>query len=119
MKLYSQAWECMESVAHEGHTPHGFFGLLTMILGFVKQKPKSFLQVFQLGSLGKWRPNGPNLLQISKGSSIYQVRISFDRHPTRYLLHGGAIFVCKTFCATYNIAILTCIWVDIQLQPFP
>jgi hypothetical protein len=86
MKLYSQAWECMESVAHEGHTPHGFFGLLTMILGFVKQKPKSFLQVFQLGSLGKWRPNGPNLLQISKGSSIYQVRISFDRHPTRYYM---------------------------------
>lgn len=51
-----------------------------------------------------------------KCSRIYQVRISFDRHPTRYYMEVPIL--CKTL-GTYNIAILTCIWVDIQLQPFP
>ncbi len=64
-------------------TPHGFLEdyLLYYDLGFVEQSQKSLLQVFvQLGSLGKWRPNGQIFNKEAKRfKNLYQVRISFAR----------------------------------------
>ncbi len=53
-----------------------------------------------------------------KCSRIYQVRISFDRHPTRYYYMEVPI-LCKTLGPTTTLQFSLVFGWDIQLQPFP